>query len=107
MTNQKEFKKSAKHDFFSDSQNDKFFEIAHKYAGNPLSSQRRPVCKDNKEYIFKFVVPESVDYKKGIISIYDVIKIKAEKKKRRAATLRQAKNSSSDNSSQIGTKTAP
>ena len=94
VTNKKEFKKSKNLDYFSDSKNEKFFEIAHKYAENPLSIQRRPSVKGDKEYVFKFVAPESVDYKKGIISIYDAIKIKAENRKKAASTLKNSKNNS-------------
>jgi len=52
----------------------------------------------------KFVQPEAIYYQKGIISVYDVIKLKAERKKREASTLKKS-NMSSDSS--IESKTAP
>jgi len=42
VTNKKEFKKCPKLDYFSDSKNTKFFEIALGFAKNPISSNRRP-----------------------------------------------------------------
>ena len=83
--------KKNKLQFYSDQKNEKFFEVAKKIWNNPRLKKRDSLPMEDRKRIklqSKYAKPEIVDYLGGKISIFTLIKIRAEMKKKRSPMLK-------------------
>ena len=83
--------KKDKLSFYSDQSNEKFFEVAKNIWNNPRFKTRDSLPQEDKKRLNlqrKYAEPEIVDYLSGKISLFTVLKIRAEMKKKRLPMLK-------------------